>query len=94
MPKRGYLSPKGFPYTDDYEIQMQTGDTTLPNAIIIRDSFTDALLPFLAEGFNRSTFIFDAWEYGNNFNIIEIEKPQIVIYIVLESNLNSLLDYK
>lgn len=92
MPKRGYPPTNGFPYPDDYEIQMQTGDSSLPNAVIIRDSFTDAILPFLAERFNRSTFIFDGWEYGNNFAILEIEKPNVVMYIVLESHLNRLLE--
>jgi hypothetical protein len=93
MPKRGYVPPQGFPYPNDYEIQMQTGDSTLPDAVIIRDSFSDALLPFWSESFDRSTFIFDAWEYNKNFNIIETERPKIIIYILLESNLNSIIDY-
>ena len=94
MPKHGYPTPYGFPFPNDYEIQMQTGDSSLPNALIIRDSFGDALLPLLSENFNRSVFIFDAWEYGINRKIFEAEKPDLVIYIILESNLDFLLNYE
>ncbi|MCX6276265.1 MAG: hypothetical protein NTV09_13775, partial [Bacteroidetes bacterium] len=79
--KRGYRSPEGFPYPWDYEMVRQTGDSSLPDALIIRDSFTDALLPFLAENFHRSVFIFDAWQYKSLYDIVDTEKPGIVIYI-------------
>jgi hypothetical protein len=89
--KKGYPSPEGFMYAYDFEIVMETNNVQLPDALIIRDSFGDALLPFLAESFNRSVFIFDSWYYGPNREIVKEEKPEIVLCMVMESNLESLL---
>jgi len=91
-PKHGYKAPPEFPWPDDFEHLKFTGDTSLPNALIIRDSFTDAILPFLEENFNRSVYIFDSWHYRSNREVLENEKPQVVMYIVLESNLNALFE--
>lgn len=89
-----YPAPEGFPYPWDYEIVRETKNSLLPDALIIRDSFSDALLPFLAENFNHSTFIFDSWKYGSNYNIADQENPDAVLYLILESNYNSLLTFE
>lgn len=91
--KRGYPPTEGFPYPWDYEIVRTTGDSLLPDALIFRDSFTDALLPFLAENFNRSVFIFDAWQYKANFDMVDTEKPDVIIYITIETDLDAYLKY-
>jgi hypothetical protein len=92
--KKGYKAPEGFPYPWDYEMVRETGDTTLPDAIIIRDSFGDAMLPYLSENFNRSVFIFDAWQYKANYEIIDAENPDLVLYMVVESDLDSFLKFE
>jgi alginate O-acetyltransferase complex protein AlgJ len=91
--KRGYVPPSDFPYPWDYEMVRVTGDSSLPDALVIRDSFSDALLPFLAENFRRSVFIFDGWQYKALYDIVDTEKPGVVMYIVLESNFDSLLKF-
>ncbi|MBK6283027.1 MAG: hypothetical protein IPF54_10535 [Draconibacterium sp.] len=57
----------------------------LPNAVIIRDSFGDALMPYLQNSFHYSTFIWDGWNYSFNLEVIQKEKPDVVIYMILES---------
>jgi alginate O-acetyltransferase complex protein AlgJ len=89
--KRGYESPPNFPYAYDFENVKETGDSSLPNALIIRDSFGDALTPLLSENFNHSVYIFDSWKYGPNWKIMESENPDIVLCMVLEKNLEKLL---
>lgn len=80
-----YQSPKGFPYPWEYQKSYCTEDTTLPNALIIRDSFGSALIPYMKNCFNYSTFIFDAWQYNLNLEIVKKEKPDVVIFMMLEN---------
>mgnify|MGYP001379977614 CR=1 FL=1 len=63
---------------------MQTDDPSLPKAIVIRDSFAHELIPFLAEHFSRSVYL---WPYPSTSRgarqfdkaAIEREKPNLVI---------------
>ena len=75
----------------DYEVVKSTGDTTLPSIVIIRDSYTDALMPFLDESFNTSTYIFDLWKYGRTEAIIDDLKPEIVLLIIFEPHISHLI---
>ena len=90
--KKGYPIPPGFPYAWEYELGYSTGNEALPSALIIRDSFGTPIIPFLSEKFERSMFIFDNWHYTANEHIIEQEKPDIVIYVVMESLWQGLYD--
>jgi len=63
---------------------METGDPSLPKAVIFRDSFAEELLPLLGEHFNRSVYI---WPYPTDRKklryfdkeAIAEEKPDVVI---------------
>jgi hypothetical protein len=90
--EQNYQAPKDFAYTEDFEIAKVVDDPSLPTAVIIRDSFTDSMLPFLSENFRKSTFIFDNWEYKENRNIIENEKPDILLMITIEQNIRRILE--
>lgn len=90
--KQNYPAPKDFPYLDDFEISKAVDDPTLPTAVIIRDSFTDFMLSYFSENFSKSTFIFDNWEYKENRNIIEKEKPNIVLVVIIEQNIGRILE--
>ncbi len=89
----GYPVIKGFAYPWDYEVDKEKADTRLPKIVIISDSYGTAIFPFIAEKFRRSVKIFDAWQYKLNEDIIENEKPDIVLTIVLEANLRNMLLY-
>jgi hypothetical protein len=91
---KGYKAPEGFPYPWDYEMVRETGNPHLPDALIIRDSFCDALLQFLAENFNHSVFIFDSWQYKANYDIVDKERPRVIIYEIIESNFDALLRFE
>lgn len=54
----------------------EVSDKTLPKMVMFRDSFADALIPFLAEHFERSVFV---GSLGFEKEIITKEKPDIVI---------------
>ena len=63
-----------------------TGDTTKPNLIMYRDSYCNHLTPLISEHFNTSIFL---WTYFITPEIIELEKPNIVIFEILERYLDS-----
>jgi hypothetical protein len=95
--KMNYIFNGWFPYPDDYEIDKETGIDSLPTAVVIRDSYSDYLIPYLKEHFKRSVYIFDAWRYKENRNIINKEKPNMIMLIVLDNGiegitLNDILD--
>ena len=48
----------------------------LPRAVVFRDSFGSALVPFLSEHFSRALYL---WEYDIDPGVVERERPQIGI---------------
>lgn len=63
--------------------------STAPRALILRDSFTGALLPFLAETFSRTTAV---WTYKALPDILAAEKPDVVILEIAQRKLPALLN--
>ncbi len=79
-----YPIPKGFGYPTDFEMVYETNNDSLPNILVIRDSFGNMIMPFMREHFNKSVFIFDAWHHEFNKNIVLNEKPDIYMQFILE----------
>lgn len=65
-------------------IALERDDALLPRAVILRDSFFSALVPFLAEHFRRSLFL---WQYYWDEPLIEREKPDVVIFEITSRRL-------
>lgn len=84
---------EGFVYAWDYQKSYRSRNDSLPDALIIRDSFGNALIPYMKNTFYHSTFIFDAWHYGFNLDIIRKENPDVVVYMVLESLLPNIITH-
>jgi alginate O-acetyltransferase complex protein AlgJ len=89
-----YKCVEGFPYPWEYEYTRYTDNDSLPSVLIIRDSFGAKVYPFVSEECRKCTAIFDAWHYGLNEDIIKGEKPDIVLFLILESQLKNLMKYK
>jgi hypothetical protein len=68
---------------------METGDASLPRAVVFRDSFSEALYPFLSEHFSRILYL---WPYpstprGRRYfdrKAVEEEKPDLVVDAFVE----------
>lgn len=56
-------------------------DSTLPRAVVFRDSFAMAVMPFLSRHFSRIAYV---WKPEPNFDIIRKERPDIVINLNLD----------
>jgi alginate O-acetyltransferase complex protein AlgJ len=89
--KEAGYDPKGFSLPEEYEIVWENPKYKKPRGLIIRDSFTGYMVPYLKEDFSKSVFIFDRWEYGLHEDMIEHEKPDVVINIVLECHIKNIL---
>jgi len=68
--------PKHSPLWTDWLLVLERDDKNLPRAVVLRDSFGSALVPFMAEHFRRVAF---CWEYDFDVDLIEREYPDVVI---------------
>ena len=82
--KAGYPPPWWFPYKDEYEVVSVLPDQNLPKLFVIRDSFFNFPMLYMRENFSKTTAIWDGWMYKSNKVLIEKEKPDIVLLIILE----------
>jgi hypothetical protein len=57
------------------------------NVLIFRDSFFNALKPYISRYFNRSTYIWQKINYPSLAKYVEQEKPNLVIEEVVERSL-------
>ncbi|MES2680292.1 MAG: hypothetical protein V4635_10425 [Bacteroidota bacterium] len=81
---RRYPVPAGCPYSWEYEHENEIRDSGAPKLLIFSDSFGGHIFPYLSEHFSRSVKIFDGWDYLLNKDIVEKEKPDIVLLMVQE----------
>jgi alginate O-acetyltransferase complex protein AlgJ len=85
--KYNFAPIENFPYPWEFERRFKSDRP--PNTltiVVIRDSFGEHIMPFVSECFGESVFIFDAWRFQLNEDIIETIEPDIVLYLSLESN--------
>ena len=47
-----------------------------PRAVVFRDSFGSALIPFLSEEFSRAVYL---WQYNVDPDVVLAERPDVVI---------------
>lgn len=90
--KYGFKSIEGFPYPWAFENRFV--NDSIKNGLrvlIIRDSFGEAIEPFCREVFKESLFIFDAWQYKLNKPIIDRFKPDVIVFLSLETNVPNFL---
>ncbi len=88
-----YESSESLSYSEDvtYEKVVYTNNKKLPSAIVIRDSYSTQMYDILAERMKR-TYYLGMWNYAWNKYKMESEKPDYVIYIVAEWNLDAILN--
>lgn len=79
--------PSVYPKTGrkNTEPVVSTNADAVGTAIVFRDSFAQAWMPFLGHHFKRVIYI---WEYHWNPDLIERERPQVVIDEMLERYMN------
>jgi hypothetical protein len=58
--------------------------SSLPRAVIFRDSFVSRLVPFLSEHFSRAVYL---WQNDFDANVVAREKPDVVIQEIVGRHL-------
>ena len=90
--KKGY-QPGARINIDEFEIVKENNNGAKLNCLVIRDSFTWFLIPLLSEHFKKSVYIHDEWKYRMRSDIIEKEKPDIILNIILETEIKKVIEY-
>jgi hypothetical protein len=82
---------------DEYEsvvtiqptIHTQIKNSRLPKVVVYRDSYFSLMCPFFSQHFKDCIYI---WTNELSVEVIEKEKPNIVVYEMLESSIDKLLE--
>lgn len=78
------------PHHDEARIITEIRGSPLPRALVFRDSFGSALIPFLSEHFSRAVYL---WQYDVDPQIVAAERPDVVIQEWVGRRLQTLLPY-
>ncbi len=93
MPNVPYPGIPQFGFAYEYETRLAIEGSRQPKLLLITDSFGRLFFPFIATQFRESVRIFDAWQYALNAPIVQNEQPDVVLLMVLESNLRNILQH-
>ena len=78
------------PNYDEARIVTTSPRADRPRAVVFRDSFGSALVPFLAEHFSRAVYL---WEYDIDPRVLDREQPRVVIQEWAGRRLSTRLPY-
>jgi alginate O-acetyltransferase complex protein AlgJ len=73
--------PSGKLPARDADIVYEQSDKRLPRAVMFRDSYATWLIPLLSENFSHIRY---SWQYTVDYEIVERERPDIVIQEMVE----------
>jgi hypothetical protein len=68
----------------------EQADPSRPRAVIFRDSFASALIPFLSEHFSRAVYL---WQHNMAPDVVMAEQPRVVIQEWVGRHLNTVWPY-
>lgn len=87
-----YDSAVSLTYSDEmtFENTIVTGNEKLPSCIVMRDSYSTQMYDILAEKMNRTLYR-GMWSYSWDNSLIYREKPDYIIYLIAEWNIDAIL---
>ncbi len=78
------------PHGIDARIVTTTPAPNLPRAVVFRDSFASAVIPFLAEHFSRALYL---WQHNVDPVVVASERPDVVVHEIVGRRLSTLTPY-
>jgi alginate O-acetyltransferase complex protein AlgJ len=92
MPRRARVIEPASPDAHLMEARVVTEqrDASRPRAVVFRDSFGSALIPFLSEHFARALYL---WQYNFDPEVVLAERPTVVIQEWVGRRLSTMLPY-
>jgi alginate O-acetyltransferase complex protein AlgJ len=93
QPRRSRLArvvepPGAEPMDEEGRLVTEIAGSTLPRAVILRDSFTSRLVPFLSEHFSRAVYL---WQNDFDAQVVDKERPDIVIQEIVGRHLHNFI---
>lgn len=87
-----YRSKTMLCYSDEvtYENVIDTNRDDLPSCVVIRDSYSTQIYDLIAERMDKTHYL-GMWGYRWDQSIMASEKPDYVIYVVAEWNLDAII---
>lgn len=82
-------APQGYYFDPSYYEERYKSETNQLKLMVFRDSFFGAYYKLVASNFGESVFV---WWHNFNPDLITDEKPDIVLYEIVERNIDILLD--
>lgn len=76
--------PGAEPTAEEGLLITEIAGSSLPKAVIVRDSFMSALVPFLSEHFSRAVYV---WQNDLDATTIQQEHPDVVIHEIVGRHL-------
>ena len=64
--------------------------STLPRAVVFRDSFTSSLAPLISEHFSRVVYL---WQNDFDAAVVESEHPDVVLHEIVGRHLHKIYPY-
>lgn len=89
--KTGYPVMLGISDYDSEIVKINEKGTNL-KCLVIRDSFAMLLIKYFQEHFKKLVYYHDGWLYRLREDIVENEKPDIILNIVLETEIRKLIE--
>ena len=74
----------------DARLVTEQPDRSRPRAVVFRDSFGSALIPFLSEHFSRAVYL---WQYNLDPDVVRTEHAEVVIQEWVGRRLSTLPAY-
>ena len=82
--------PNPSPNGDEGYLVTEIAGSTLPRAVLFRDSFTSRLIPYVSEHFSRAVYL---WQNDVDLEVVEKERPAVVIHEIVGRHLTTLVPY-
>ena len=80
--------PGASPSAEEGYLVTEIPGSSLPRAVIFRDSFTSGLVPFLSEHFSRAIYL---WQNDFDSNAVLAEHPDVVIQQIVGRHLHEFI---
>jgi len=91
--KKHHYNPGNFQDTSNFETVKLNPQLKGPKALIFVDSYNHGLENYVPQHFSKTVYIWDNWEYKLNEEIVESEKPDVVLTIIAECQLKVILQH-
>ena len=95
--KRNYEGPKSIAAWEYELVKVNEAPgingTKKLKCLVIRDSFTMLMIRYLQEHYSESVFIHGDWKYEMHEDLIEKEKPDVMLTIIFETGVGKLIEF-